>query len=61
MYRVLIERDGQTYFQKDVATEAYAVYEARELADVGNGVMVAPGADLARYETPTGVIRAVTR
>lgn len=61
MFRVLIERDGQTFYQKDVSTQAYAEYEARELASVADGVMVAPGADLARYQTPTGVIRAFTR
>lgn len=61
MFRVLIERDGQTVYQKDVCTAAYALYEARELASVGDGMLVSPGADLARYETQTGVIRAITR
>lgn len=60
MFRVLIESDGQAAYQKDASTEAYALYEARELASVGGGVQVSPGADLARYETQTCVIRAVT-
>lgn len=60
MFRVLIEANGQTAYQRDVSTKAYAIFEAKELASAaGHGVKVESEVDLARYQTTNGFIRAV--
>lgn len=60
MFRVLIEANGQTAYQRDVSTKAYALYEARELAnEAADGLKVADDGDLARYKTSNGFVRAV--
>lgn len=52
MFRVLIEANGHTAYQRDVSTEAYAMFEAQELASAdGDGVKVASESDLVRYQT----------
>lgn len=59
MFRIVIESRGQVAYQKDVSTHAYAEFEVRELADVsGNATLVEAGDDVARYQIPTGFIRA---
>jgi len=60
MFRVQIERDNQIYYQRDVCTRAYAVFEAGELAyEAGDAIKVEHESDLARYQTQNGFIRAI--
>ncbi len=58
MFRVQIEAKGQIAYQIDVSSQAYARFEAKELAyEHGDAVKVEHESDLARYETPNGLIR----
>lgn len=59
MFRVQIVSNGQIAYTLDVCSQAYARFEARELAyEAGESVQVDHESDLARFNTPTGYIRA---
>ncbi|MFL1449147.1 hypothetical protein ACI77O_12200 [Pseudomonas tritici] len=59
MYRVIIEKEGEVFYQLNVSCRAYAAYQLRELARAaGEAAQVGAGADITRFQSPARAIRA---